>query len=202
MKRIIFLIFLIMFLSTAKVAWADEYGDTTGDGYGGIEDAYKYSQSIEDAFAGQKKVSDEDFQKALNEVKARQAKGKKKQKALKGKSFNDETSGGYIKETKENVLILRLPIELSNSDGVEIPIGLYKIVGKKSDKNVYLDFYQSATLVARVPATETKSDFNESDINFVKLIPYDNNTVKVIYGSMDFNAYTFIRIKNGRGTQN
>ncbi len=82
-----------------------------------------------------------------------------------------------------------------NGDGVEIPMGHYKIVGQKDGNRVYLDFYQSSTLVARVPAIETQDDFNQTPINFVQLHPYNAQRVKVIYGSIDFNAYTFIRIK-------
>ena len=188
MKKIIV---LILFLIIAVPVFADDLESTSG----GVGDAFQYTQGVENAFVGQKMITDEQFQKALSEVKAKQAKRKKKPKTLKGKNFNDETSGDYIKEAEDNVLLLSLPVELQNNDGAEIPIGLYKIVGKKADNSVYLNFYQSSTLVAKVPATETNSDFNESDINFVKLIPYDNQRVKIIYGSMDFNAYTFIKIK-------
>lgn len=75
-------------------------------------------------------------------------------------------------------------------------MGHYKIVGEKINDKVFLDFYQSSTLVAKVPATETSNDFNEMAINFVKLLPYNEKRVKIIFGSMDFNAYTFIQIKN------
>lgn len=161
---------------------------------GSIEDVYKYTQGVENGFTGQKMITDEQFQKALSEVKAKQKKGKKKN-TLKGNSVNEESSGDYIYETHDNVTILSLPVELQNNDGADIPIGLYKIVGEKNDDGVFIDFYQSAECIAKVPALETNSDFGEKDINFVKVIPYDNNRVKVIYGSMDFNAYTFVRIK-------
>ena len=100
-------------------------------------------------------------------------------------------------ETAEKNLLLGIPLVLTDNNGEEIPIGHYKIVGKKIKDKVYLDFYQSYTLVAHVPATETNDDFNEPTINFVKLIPYNEQKIKVIYGSMDFNAYTFIKIKDG-----
>lgn len=63
-------------------------------------------------------------------------------------------------------------------------------------------FYQSSTLVAHVPAIETQSDFDQKSINFVQLLPYNEQRIKIIYGSMDFNAYTFIRIKAEISDQN
>jgi len=161
---------------------------------GNIEDVYKYTQLLENGFVGQKMITDEQFKKALEEVKAKQKKGKKKD-VLKGNSYNEESGGESIHETKDNVTILTLPVELQNSDGTDIPIGLYKIVGEKNNDGVFIDFYQSANCVAKVPALETNSDFGESNINFAKLIPYDNTRVKIIYGSMALNAYTLIRIK-------
>ncbi|MFA7658378.1 MAG: hypothetical protein WCY19_02990 [Candidatus Gastranaerophilaceae bacterium] len=188
MKKIFsFLIFL--FLILALPVFADNLGGT-----GGVEDLLDSAPSVENAFVGQKKITDEEFQKTLNQVKAKQKKGKKP-KAFKGRNFNEENNGGYLGETAERNLLLEVPVSLTNGDGAEIPIGHYKIVGKKVGGNPFLDFYQSSTLIARVPAIETNNDFDEMAINFVKLLPYDEKRIKVIYGSMDFNAYTFIKIK-------
>ena len=183
---IVFLIFL--FLIVLPVLADDDSGDM-----GGIGDSMQYTNSVENAFTGQKQITDEEFQKTVDKIKAKQNKGKTK--TFKGKSFNEDNSGGHIDETAAKTSILTVPLSLINGDGAEIPIGLYKIVGKKVDGNIYLEFYQSSTLVAKVPAIETKNDFNESNINFVKLLPYNTQRVEVIYGSMDFNAYTFIRIE-------
>lgn len=161
------------------------------------DDLMQYVPTMENAFVGQKKISDEEFQKTLNEVKAKQNKKKKKknQQVFPGKNFNDENSGSYIKETADKNLLLCLPVELTSVDGVDIPIGHYKILGERDKDKVYLDFYQSSTLIAKVPATETDYDFGEMAINFVKLVPFSERKVKILYGSMDFNAYTFVKIK-------
>lgn len=188
MKRI-FGFILISCLILAKPVLADDI-DSSSEGIG---DLMKQTNIIENAFVGQKKVTDEDFQKALQEVKAKQKKGKKP-KEFKGKNFNEENNGGYLKETASKNLILSVPLDLTNGDGTHIPIGHYKIVGKKVNNEVYLDFYQSSSLIAKVPAIETKSDFDNLELNFVQLIPYNEKRVKVIYGSTDFNAYTFIKI--------
>lgn len=193
MKKI-FVALIFLFLIIVLPVFAQD--DSSGSG--GIEDAMQYTNSVEDAFRGQKPVTDEEFQKALDKVKAKKGKGKgkgKKEKVFKGKSFNDENSGDYLSETADKNLLLRVPLCLTNGDGAEISAGHYKIAGKKEGDKVYLDFYQSSTLIARVPAIETQSDFNETSINFVKLLPYNAQRVEVIYGSIDFNAYTFIKIK-------
>ena len=60
--------------------------------------------------------------------------------------------------------------------------------------NVYLKLYQAHNVIAKIPATETNDDFNEPTINFVKLLPHGDNHVQIIYGGIDFNAYTVIDI--------
>lgn len=181
---------MFLFLIHALPVLADDGSDS----YGGIGDSMKDTAGVENAFNGQKPITDEEFQKTLDRLKAKQNKGKNK--IFKGKNVNEENSGTYLDETTAKVTVLSVPLDLINGDGAEIPIGHYKIVGAKEKNDIYLDFYQSSIRVARVPAIETNNDFKESNINFVKLMPYNSQRVEVIYGSIDFNAYTFIRIKD------
>jgi len=200
MKKILIITASIFLLNTLP-SIADEPSDLSG-GYGGIEETMQYTNKVENAFMGQKQITDEEFQKVYNEVKAKQDKKKKKNKPFKGKGFNEEDNGGYLSETATKNVVLGVPLSLTNGDGAEIPIGHYKIVGEKKNAKVFLDFYQSSILVARVPAIETKHDFDEKELNFVKIVPYNEQRVKIIYGSMDFNAYTFIKIKNNISDNN
>lgn len=188
MKKIFIYLALILLAASILPVFAED------NSTGGIEDTLKYSNFLETGFEGQKKITDEEFQKTLEQLKAK--KNKKKNKQIKGTGFNEENNKDYIDETMSKNVLLRLPLELINGDGTEIPIGHYKIVGEKTREGVYLDFYQSSELIARVPAIETTNDFSENGINFVKLLPYNEERVRIIYGSLDFNAYTFIRIKN------
>lgn len=188
MKKI-FAILIFLFFIIILPVFAQE-----DSSYGGIGDTMRYTNSVENAFAGQKPVTDEEFKKALEEVKARKGK-RKKEKVFKGKNFNDESSNIPLDEAAEKNILLGVPLCLINDDGAEIPMGHYKITGKKNGNKVYLDFYQSSTLIAHVPAIETQNDFDQTAMNFVKLLPYNSQQVKVIFGSLDFNAYTFIRIK-------
>lgn len=186
MKKILILFIISFAIFTAPV-FADDGGT------GGIEDTMQYTNAFDNGFNGQKPITDEEFQKVLEQVKAK--KNRKQNKKIKGQYFNDESSGEHINETSDKNILLSLPVALINNDGNEIPIGHYKIVGEKVKDKIYLDFYQSATLVAKVPAIETQSDFNELGINFVKVLPYNEKRVKIIFGSMDFNAYTFVQLE-------
>jgi hypothetical protein len=188
MKKIFIFLMILCLIHTLPVLAEDD------SGYGGIGDSMKDTGTMENAFNGQKQITDEEFQKTIDKIKAKQNKGKNQK--FKGKSFNEESSGTHIDETAAKITILSVPLELINGDGTQIPAGHYKIVGKKENSNIYLEFYQSSELVARVPAIETNEDFKQSDINYVKLLPYNAQRVEVIYGSIDFNAYTFIRIKD------
>ncbi len=189
MKKILIALVIICLIHVAPVFADDDAG------YGGIGESMKDTYGVENAFTGQKPITDEEFQKTLDKIKAKQNK-KKKNSQLKGKSFNEDSSGTHIDETAAKTTILSVPLMLLNGDGTEIPVGHYKIVGVKDKNDVYLDFYQSSMRVARVPAIETNNDFKENNINFVKLMPYNSQRVEIIYGSIDFNAYTFIRIKD------
>lgn len=201
MKKI-FAVPVIIFLALARPTLAADLDESLD--FSGIDEMYKHTQAFETPFAGQKQITDEQFEKTYQEVKAKRDKKKNRNsKTLKGKGYNEEDNGGYINETAEKNLILSIPLSLVNGDGTELSIGHYKIVGEKTkDNKVYLDFYQSRSLIAKVPAIETESDFDENEVNFVKLLPYNEQRVKVIYGSMDFNAYTFIKIKNEISDQN
>lgn len=192
MKKVLILL-LIVLLTQSQIAFADSPEDAASNEMG---DLMQYSDTFDNPFGGQKQITDEEFQKTLEQVKAKRAKKLKNQpKQIKGKNNNDADSNEYIKETDAKNLILSVPVVLINGDETEIPMGHYKVKSNKVGEKVYLEFYQSSTLVAKVPAIETKYDFDEKEINFVKILPYDEDRVRVIFGTMDLNAYTFIKMK-------
>ena len=185
-----FIILIFCFLIQSLAALADELGSS-----GEMGDLMQYSNTFDSPFSGQKQVTDETFQKTLNQVKAKQNSKKRQPRPFQVKNFHGSDTTGYINETGEKNLLLSIPVNLINGDGTDIPIGHYKILAKKEDNKLYLNFYQSSSLIAKVPAIETKSDFDEKELNFVKLLPYNEQRIKIIYGSMDLNAYTFVNIK-------
>ena len=154
-----------------------------------------YTSGFENAWYGQKPVTNEEFEKAVTKLEDKK-KGPKN-KAFKGNNLNNGVeNSNYLNELSEKTILLGLPVELITSDGEEIPVGHYNVVGKKIKNKIYIEFRQSHSVIATVEASETDSDFGETSINFVKLLPCDETKVKIIYGSVEFNAATFINVKN------
>ena len=80
--------------------------------------------------------------------------------------------------------------------GGVLPVGHYQIQGEKDENGVpFLNLYQAQYVMAKIPATETYEDFDEETINFAKWIPEGDDKIKIIYGSMEFNAYAYVDIK-------
>ena len=89
--------------------------------------------------------------------------------------------------------LLNIPVDII-IDGNTLERGYYNVFGEK-DKNgeVYLSFYQAHYFKGKVKAHVTKNDFNDDNLDFVKIEPYDDNYIKIMFGSLDFNAYTYLR---------
>ena len=47
-------------------------------------------------------------------------------------------------------------------------------------------------MIAKTEALETNDDFNSDSIYFLKTEFVGNHRLKVMFGSMEFNAYTFV----------
>ena len=193
MKRIFLVIcLLITFCMPVFSAQKDDDKEETA---GSMADYLGGKDSIfDDPFAGQKMYSDEEFQKALEFKKSHMK--KKKEKKFKGEGRSADDSKTQIDETAEKTIILMLSCNLVNGDGTFIPMGHYKIVGEQNDNGAYLNFYQAHRLIAKVPAIVTKYDFDQDIINFAKILPYSDDKIKLIFGSIDFNAWTLLRVVN------
>ena len=193
MRKILFKIFIIMLLFALPVFADNEDNATSGD----LWDSFN---STNDNYKQDKAVSDEDFEKAIESVKKKQhpfATLLKKDKPPKG----DEQSQGNESEIlnteiepENNTPVVGIPVEINLGDAV-LPVGHYQVIGEKKDDKVVLKLYQAQYLMAEIPATETRDDFDEETISFAKWIAHDDETIKLIYGSMDFNAFTILKIK-------
>ena len=175
-------------------------GDVDLPSSGDLWDNWNNSQD----FYGQDKpaVSDEDFDKAIDSLKNRNRFGfKKKNKNIpKGEERHNYDETEIYEENEEaNVVntlpVLCIPVELSIGEGV-LPVGHYQIQGEKDENgNTILKLYQAQYVMAQLPATETNEDFEEDTITFAKWVPEGENKIKIIYGSLDFNAYAYVDIK-------
>ena len=140
---------------------------------------------------GQKPVSEQEFEQALESKKGK----KKRDKNIpKGESFMQSNETDAIINTSKELPILLVPLNLKQSDGTIIPTGHYQIEGIKENGKTYLKLYQAHYVIAKLPAQETNDDFGEKTINFVKLIPHGSSHIQIVFGNVDFNAYSVIDI--------
>ena len=173
MRKVLPVLFSLILLG-GNYAFADDLWDNFGD-----SDVY-----------GQKAVSDEEFEQA---VESKQKKKKKDKNIPKGENYSQSNETEMLNNTSIEPSIILIPVPLKVKEGYIIPEGHYMIEGvKEDDGNVYLKLYQAHDLIAKIPAEETDDDFGEENINFAKLIPHGDYHVEIIYGDMDFNAYSII----------
>ena len=156
---------------------------------------------------GQKSITNKEFEEAINTMEGNKKKKEAKQKKRKikkisggGTSLHNELNPNNeilkqneIKKPEEEDLILNVPVNMI-IDGKLLDKGYYKVIGEKDNNgDIYLLFYQSQFFMGKVKAYETRDDYGQEKINFVEMIPEQNCYIKVIYGSLDFNAYTYIK---------
>lgn len=163
--------------------------------------------NIDNAWDGQKVITNKQFEETMNALEAKKNKkmNRQKEKAirkLKGKSLHDNMDAHKENiesqtplEEAEECQVLNIPVNFV-SNGKIIDCGFYRVIGEKKDDGVYLELYQSHNLITKLKALETNDDFNQEFIQFAKLIPDTDTRMKLIFGSVDFNAYTYINILN------
>lgn len=177
MKKFLLLVAAIILSTNLSIA-SDDLWDNFGD-----QNVY-----------GQKPVSDKEFNTVLEKLKGKK-KQKVKDKDLKnGESFQQSNETQFINQVPQELPILLVPLNLAVSEESVLPVGHYQVVGQKENGKVYLKFYQSKDLLAKIEAVETNNDFDEPEINFVKLKDYTPQQIIIIYGSVDFNAYAIVNI--------
>jgi hypothetical protein len=172
------------------------------------EDFSDNNSVIEHAWDGQKPITDAEFEKAINTLTEKQ---KKKDEKTKKKKIRKISGGGTslhkgleptgeileqetLKEKGEfDGQLLNIPVDVI-VDGKIMERGYYNVFGEKDKSgDVYLSFYQAHFFKGKVKAKITKNDFDDENLDFVKLEPYDEEYVRIMYGSLDFNAYTYLR---------
>lgn len=140
---------------------------------------------------GQEAVSDKEFEQALESKKGK----KKRDKNIpKGESIQQSNETDSILNVSKELPILLIPLNLKLQDGSIIPTGHYQVEGVKENGKTYLKLYQAHYVIAKLPAAETNDDFGEQAINFVKLVPHGQAHVQIVFGNVNFNAYSIIDI--------
>lgn len=148
-----------------------------------------------------KPVTDEEFEKAIKQKDAKVNKWRNwflKRNVPKGENFSKSNETEVLnKEHGADVSlpVITLPFEIVIGE-TNIPVGHYQVKGENINGTPVLKFYQASDLIVTLPATETSDDFNQDEILFVNWLPINDNSIKIIYGSLDFNAYSIVNISN------
>lgn len=193
MKKLFIFIVLTMLIAPQNVFANDVDLPATGD----LWDNWNTREEGKEA----KPVSDEEFDKALEQVDKKVNKWKnwaERRKIPKGEEFSRSNETEIItngEETnKDSLPVITLPIELKVGKDF-VPVGHYQVKCEKTDNGAVLKLYQAHYEMAQFPAVETNDDFGEETISFAKWFAEGEDKIKIIYGSMDFNAYAIIEIK-------
>lgn len=168
MRKIISTILFIILLSSNSVLAEGDLWDNFGD---------------QNAYGTSKYVSDKDFQKALESKKH-----EKKPKKMKGDSYQESDETNVINQIPKELPVVCINTPIKINEDATLPIGHYQVIGEKRADKIYLKLYQGHYLITEFEAIETLEDFDEPEINFANFIT-DGNTYKLIYGSIDYNAY-------------
>ncbi len=170
-------------------------------------ESWDYIPNLDRVWDGQTSVTNKEFEEVMNvlEDKKNKKEAKQKKKRMKkisggGTSLHNELNPeaeikelSPLKKDESEEHLLSVPVNVI-VDEVLLEKGFYRIVGEKNkDGEIYLMFYQSQFFKGKVRARETTDDCDEESINFVKLLPYNDNFVKILFGSLEFNAYAYLR---------
>lgn len=194
MKKYFYIALILLFCSIST-SYSEEWSDYSSAG---------------NLWDGQKSITNAEFEKAIETLERNKVKKENKQKKKKIKKISgggtslhpeleptaDIQEQDPLKIDDNEGQLLNLPVKLCIGEDI-LDTGFYNIFGQKDENgNVYLLFYQSHYFKGKLKANETNDDFDSDSINFVKLIPYNNDYVKIAFGSLDFNAYVYVRYLN------
>ncbi|MBP3925430.1 hypothetical protein J6E39_09370 [bacterium] len=181
-----FALFFILLLFCLPVN-SEEFS-TSGDMWDNFADQNTY---------GQKPVTDEEFDKALKKKKIKKnfwGKEIKNKNIPKGEEFRQSNETDFITEVPKELPVLLIPVELIIDESTVLPIGHYQVMAEKKDGIVRIKFYQSGNLAGEIKATETNDDFNQETVNFANWFEHGTDKIRVIFGSLDFNAFADVYI--------
>ena len=194
MKKVVLLVLCSFLLTPFYTVSAEDWDD--------------FAQ-VDRLWDGQQTITNQQFEEVMNALEQNENKKEEKQQQKKIKKIggggtslhtdmnpeNEITELQSIKPSEEGFLV-NLPVNLLLDNKI-LEKGYYKLFAEREkDGNIYISFYQSQYFKGKTIAVETEDDYGEKEINFAKMLPYNENFVKIIYGSLDFNAYAMIPYVN------
>ncbi|MCR5265648.1 MAG: hypothetical protein K6E29_03535 [Cyanobacteria bacterium RUI128] len=159
--------------------------------------------NIDNAWDGQKTITNKQFEETMDALQARSKKkeAKKREKTIrkfKGSSLtpemdahNEEIVNEQPDEKLDENQLITVPVDFI-VNGQLVERGFYKVEGEKKTDGVYILLYQAHVLKAKIKAKETNDDFNEEYIKFARVLPCNDHQMKIIFGCVDFNAFAYI----------
>ena len=186
MKKLFLLMLFTVLICPAVFAEDDSWDKFNGDITGGRKQEF---------------VTDEDFEAAIKKIDNKVNKWRnrvQRWRQPKGTNFSQSNETEQISKSqgeKASLPVISLPVGIKIGEET-IPVGHYQVKGEIVNQNPVLSFYQSGELICKINAHETKEDYDQQEILFASWIAEGDNQVKIIYGSLDFNAYAIVDIAN------
>lgn len=181
------------------------------DDFDSVDDSWESVNTIDDSLLKQKPITDEDFNKTVQQMRDQRKSKKFKFFWLKddGKPLTqpaflpqnappdvDTDSLMSVQDIVKETPTIMVPTDVITEDGVMVPTGFYKLSMQKEQDNFYkLLLMQGNNLVAKVNAYQTNEEFAPDELNFAKAI-FLNDKVKLIYGSLDLNLEAYLQVTN------
>lgn len=161
-------------------------------------------EDFDSTWASQKVITNQEFETTMDALEERKNKAeektrKKRLKKFKGASLHKELDASITDlpdqtvadpELEEQIILFPADVIIG---GKILEKGYYRAIGEEKDGLAFVNFYQAHELKAKLKVQNTDDDFGEQDIIFVKLLPYRENIMKLIFGSIDFNAFAYVR---------
>ncbi|MGN1125025.1 MAG: hypothetical protein ACI4SM_02445 [Candidatus Gastranaerophilaceae bacterium] len=185
-NTILYLLSILMIFVLQQASFAEDVS-SSGD--------WSDISNVQNAWDGQKIITNKEYEQVVNELErrknAKNTRAQKKAGDILMKS-SEGSEADFLCKFNEQYPLLNLTVPITTSAGV-IPPGHYKAVGVKKDGKIFINLCQSYDVVGKIPAIETDEDFDEMDINFIKVEEVAQNVLKIMYGSMKFNAYAYLK---------
>ena len=164
--------------------------------------------NVDRMWDGQKTITNQEFEKVMEKLEENKEQKEIKQKKKKikkisggGKSLHSELDVNNeipafekLKSKREEGILINCPVDLI-IDNTVLERGYYKVIAERDKENnkIYINFYQSQFFKAKLEVIETDNDFGQDKLDFAELLPYNESFMKMIFGSLDFNAYAFVQ---------
>lgn len=171
-------------------------------------DGWDDISNVDRMWDGQKSITNQEFEQVMEKLEENTKKKEEKQEKKKirklfggGKVLHEDSKVDFDSaqteinagNSREDGILVNVPVKLYIENRF-LEKGYYKVYAErdKDSGKTYVKLYQSQFLIATVEVVETEDDFGQAELDFAQIIPYNDSFVKLIFGSIDFNAYVLL----------